>query len=160
MQKKRELGNESGLHGVLLLRLGILVTVGCASQPPFPESSLTGRIVDVKVGESLTPNEITANQGDEVRWVNTTSATVDLSFDQSLDGIVSCQKGFVSGGWVSRLGSSEVEFLMIAKLHNSDYAGLCFSTPSYKGLPFQGGNIKRELELKLLIRPRKQIGIS
>jgi plastocyanin len=85
--------------GWILMMLGILVTVGCASHPPFPESSLTGRIVEVRVGESLTPTEITATQGDEVRWVNTTSAAVDISMDKSLDGVVSCQKGFLSKGW-------------------------------------------------------------
>ena len=117
--------------GVPLLRLGILVTVGCASQPPFPESSLTGRIVDVKVGESLTPNEITATKatkyGGSIRQAPLgTYLLINLWMESS-----HVRRGwFVSGGWVSRLGSSEVEFLMIAKLHNSDYAGLCFSTPS------------------------------
>jgi plastocyanin len=115
--------------GVLLVRLGVLVTVGCASPPPFPESSLTGRIIDVKVGESLTPNAITAKEGDEVRWVNRTSAPVDISFNKSLDGIVSCQKGFESTGWVHLIGSSELDFLILARLHSSDYASLCFSTP-------------------------------
>lgn len=83
---------------VLLVGLVVLVTVGCASHPPFPESSLTGRIVEVKVGESLTPKEITAKQGDEVKWVNTTSTPMDISFDESLGNIVSCQKGFVHTG--------------------------------------------------------------
>ena len=115
--------------GVPLVGLAVLVTVGCASHPPFPESSLTGKIVEVKVGESLTPKEITAKQGDEVRWINTTSAPLDISFDQSLDDIVSCQKGFVSTGWGYLFGSSELEFLVIARLHSSDYASLCFSTP-------------------------------
>ena len=35
----------------------------------------------MKVGEFLTPKESIAIQGDEVRWVNTTSALVDISFD-------------------------------------------------------------------------------
>ena len=113
--------------GVFLVRLGVLVTVGCASQPPFPESSLTGRIIDVKVGETLTPNKVTAKPGDEIRWVNTTSAPAEISFDKSLDGILSCQRGFVSGGWVSRLGSSDLDFLVIGRMHDRDYASLCFS---------------------------------
>jgi plastocyanin len=115
--------------GMFLVGLGMLVTVGCASHPRFPESSLTGRIVEVKVGESLTPKEVIAKQGDEVRWVNTTSALVDISFDQPLGNIVSCQKGFVSTGWGYLFGSSEPEFLVIARLHGSDHVSLCFSTP-------------------------------
>ena len=78
--------------------LGILVTMGCASSPPFPESSLTGKMVEVKIGESLTPKEITAKPGDIMRWVNTTGGAVDISFVEPLDGLVSCQKGFVSTG--------------------------------------------------------------
>jgi plastocyanin len=115
--------------GLMLATLGVLVTVGCASHPPFPESSLTGRIVEVKVGESITPKEITAKQGDEVRWVNTTSATVDISFEKPLDGVISCQKGFVSTGWGYLFASSEPEFLVTARLHSRDHVSLCFSTP-------------------------------
>jgi len=113
----------------VLLILGVLVTGGCASPPPFPAASLTGRIVEVTVGESLTPTAVTAKPGDEVRWVNTTSIPVDISFDQTLDGIVSCEKGFASAGWGYIFGSSEPDFLVIARLHGRDYVSLCFSAP-------------------------------
>ena len=115
--------------GVLLVRLGILVTVGCASHPPFPQSSLTGELLEVQIGESLTPQVVTAKRGDEVRWNNTTSGPVDISFANSLDGVVSCQKGFVSTGWGYLFGASEIDFLVIATVHSNDSASLCFSTP-------------------------------
>lgn len=115
--------------GIVFVWLGVLVTMGCASHPPFPASSLTGRIVEVKIGESLTPKEITAKQGDEVRWVNTTSDSVDISFVEALDNRVSCQKGFVSAGWgYLFLGESlQSEFLVVATVHGNQYASLCFS---------------------------------
>ncbi len=115
----------------LLVRVGLLVTVGCVSHAPFPESSLTGNMFEVKVGETLTPKEITVKQGDEVRWVNTTSGPVDISFVESLDGLVSCQKGFVSVGWgyLFRGASSPPDFLVVATVHSHEYASLCFSTP-------------------------------
>ena len=111
--------------------LSALVTVGCASHPPFPESSLTGKMVEVQVGESLTPKEITAKPGDEVRWVNSTSDAVDISFAELLDGRVSCQKGFVSTGWGYLFGggSAQPESLVVATVHSNNYASLCFSTP-------------------------------
>jgi len=117
--------------GVVFVWLGILVTVGCASRPPFPESSLSGRIVEVKIGESLTPKEITAKQGDEVRWVNTTNDSVDISFVEALDNRVSCQKGFVSTGWgYLFLGESlHFESLVVATVHSNQFASLCFSAP-------------------------------
>lgn len=116
---------------VLFLWLGVLVTAGCASHHPFPESSLTGRVVEVKVSESLTPKEITAEQGDEVRWLNTTGAPVHISFVEPLDGRVSCQKGFVSAGWgyLFRGIASQPEFLVVATVRGNQYASLCFSTP-------------------------------
>lgn len=113
----------------LLVRFGILVTVGCAS-PPFPESSLTGVLFEVKIGESLTPTVVTAKRGDEVRWVNTTNGPVDISFVQTLDNLISCQKGFVSTGWGYLFASSsEIDFLLVARVHTNDSASLCFTTP-------------------------------
>lgn len=116
--------------GVFLVRLGILVTVGCAgSPPPFPESSLTGGLFEVKIGASLTPKVVTAKRGDEVRWINMTSGPVDIAFMQSQDDLISCQKGFVSPGWGYLFQSSEIEFLMVATLHPNDSASLCFAIP-------------------------------
>lgn len=118
-----------------LLRIGVLlgalVTPGCVTHAPFPTSSLTGTILDVKIGEVLHPKEIVAKPGDEVRWVNTTSNPVDISFVKPLDGVVSCQKGFVSAGWGYLFAgiSSSPEFIIVTTVHRDDYAGLCFSTP-------------------------------
>lgn len=116
---------------VLLVWCGVLVTLGCASHPPFPASSLTGTVLDVQISESLNPKEIAAKQGDEVRWVNTTSGSVDISFVEPLDGRVSCQKGFVSAGWGYLFlgGSSRPEFIIVTTVHSNEYASLCFSTP-------------------------------
>lgn len=116
---------------VLLVGCGALVTLGCSSPPPFPTSSLTGAILDVKIGEALHPNEIVAKPGDEVRWVNTTSDSVDISFVKPLDGVVSCQKGFVSAGWGYLIAgeSSSPEFIIVTTVHRDEYASLCFATP-------------------------------
>ena len=115
---------------VFLVRLGILVTVGCAgSPPPFPESSLTGGLFEVKIGESLTPKVVTAKRGDEVRWVNTTGGPVDIALMQSQDELISCQKGFASPGWGYLFQSSELEILLVATVHPNDSASLCFAIP-------------------------------
>lgn len=116
--------------GVFLVRVGILVTVGCAgSPPPFPESSLTGVLFEVKIGESLTPKVVTAKRGDEVRWINTTGGSVDIALMQSQDELISCQKGFASPGWGYLFQSSELEFLLVATVHPNDSASLCFAIP-------------------------------
>ncbi|HJT20072.1 MAG TPA: hypothetical protein VJ746_06355, partial [Nitrospira sp.] len=69
--------------------------LGCANHQSFPQSSLTGRVVEVQIGAALSPQDVTAKQGDEVRWVNTGSEAVDVSFFEMRAGLVSCQKGFV-----------------------------------------------------------------
>ena len=102
---------------VLLLMLGVIGTGGCASPPPFPAGSLTGRIVEVRVGKSLTPKEITAKPAAAPTPTNV------------VDGIVSCEKGFASAGWGYLFGSSEPDFLVIARLHGQGSVSLCFSTP-------------------------------
>jgi plastocyanin len=114
--------------GTPFVWLSALITMGCTSQPPLPESSLTGRIVEVKISETLTPKEITARQGDELRWVNTTGDPVHISFVEPLDGRVSCQKGFVSVGWGYLFPSIAYEFLVVATVRGNQYASLCFST--------------------------------
>ena len=116
---------------IVFVWIEVFVTMGCASHPPFPSSSLTGKIIEVKIGESLTPKEITVQQGDEVRWVNTTNDSVDISFVEALDSRVSCQKGFVSAGWgYLFLGESlQSESLVVATVHSNQFASLCFSAP-------------------------------
>jgi plastocyanin len=116
---------------VFFLWLGGLVTIGCASQPPFPESSLTGTIVEVKITETLTPKEVVAKRGDELRWVNATGEPVHISFVDPLDNDhITCQKGFVAAGWgyLFRGIASRPEFLVVATVQGNDYASLCFST--------------------------------
>lgn len=115
---------------LLLMGIGILfMTAGCASRLPFPETTLTGRVVEVTISEALIPHEIIVKQGDEVRWINMTGSAVDISFVKSLDVAVSCQKGFVSSGWGYLFGGSDVDYLVVATVYSHDYASLCFSTP-------------------------------
>jgi len=113
-------------RGAIGILASLLLVAGCVS-PPFPQSSLTGRLVEVTIGESISPAVVTAKQGDEVRWVNTTGQPVDISFVESLDGRVSCQKGFVSTGWGYLFGSTELDFLVIATVHANEWASLCFA---------------------------------
>lgn len=107
--------------------LWTVLAVGCASQP-FPQSTLTGQVVKVSIGESLTPDAVTAKQGDEVSWVNAGTTTVDLWFVQTLDGVISCQHNFASSGWGYMFGGSDRESLVVATLPPNGTASLCFST--------------------------------
>ena len=115
--------------GVLLARLGILITVGCASHHPFPGSSLTGGIFEVKIDESLTSPMVTANRGDEVKWVNMSGGPVDISLVQTGEDMISCQRGFGSTDLGYLVGSLEYETIIIATVLPNDSASLCFAIP-------------------------------
>lgn len=120
--------NKVGTARILLL--GMLISAAACVSHPFPESSLTGQVLEVTIGDvTLTPQVVTVRRGDEVRWVNTTKAFVDISFMQSLAGVVSCRKGFLSTGWGSMYGASGINYLFVARVDSNHYASLCFSIP-------------------------------
>ena len=115
--------------GIFVAVVGILVTAGCGAHKRFPDSSLTGSVHEVKIGESVTPHDVTAKRGDEVRWVNTSDGPVDVSLVQTQEELISCQKGFASTNLGYVFGTSEYENIVMATVRPSEYAGLCFSLP-------------------------------
>ena len=115
--------------GILVAVVGILVAVGCGGHKRFPESSLTGSVHEVRIGESVTPRDVTAKRGDEVRWINMSDVPVDVSLVQTQEELISCQKGFASTNLGYVFGTSEYENIVMATVRPSEYAGLCFSLP-------------------------------
>jgi hypothetical protein len=110
------------LTGLLLVAL----IVGCVTVP-LPESSLTGTIAEVKVGDILTPKVITAKTGDEVRWVNQTNSPIHITLVRPANGTLSCRKGFVFEGGYPSEPPGESESLFGATVNSNEFASLCFS---------------------------------
>jgi hypothetical protein len=113
----------------LVTGIGILATMGCVRHQPFPDSSLTGTVVEAKIGESLTPPVVTAKRGDEVRWINMSDAAVDVSVVQTREELISCQKGFASTNLGYLFGTSEYENIVMATVLPNQFASLCFAIP-------------------------------
>jgi hypothetical protein len=88
-------GERCAMNPLILASL-LLVSlfVGCA-RPPLPQSSLTGKITEVKIGEVLTPEVIEVEAGDEVKWVNMTNSRVHVSLEKRTTASLSCRRGFV-----------------------------------------------------------------
>jgi plastocyanin len=117
--------------------MAVLVTSGCHTSPltsqnrDLAQFTRTGAIHDIRIGESISPAELTVRPGDEVRWVNSRSAGGHIVFTDSLRDRVSCQHRF-SGKDSTRVDPNE-------------YVSLCFSSPgTYKyiarmGSPVPGG---------------------
>jgi plastocyanin len=97
-----------------LILVGLFL-VGCAS---LPETTRTGVIRDVKIEHDLTPSDLLAQIGDEVRWVNHRSGSVTIYFLGGALDHVSCGRGFSN-------------FLGIKKesatIKPSESGSLCFS---------------------------------
>lgn len=105
----------------------ILSPIGCASHQPFPESSLTGGVLEVKIDEMVTPTSVTVKRGDEIRWINLSKAPVDVSVVQTREELISCQKGFASTNLGYLFGTSEYENIVMATVQPNESASLCFA---------------------------------
>lgn len=116
-----------------------IVTAGCQTSPLTSENrelakfTRTGAIHDIRIGDAITPDQLTVKPGDEVRWVNGRSASGQIVFTDSLRDRVSCQNRF------SGRDSTKVD--------PNEYVSLCFSSPgTYKyiarmGSPVPGGEM-------------------
>ena len=82
-----------------LIGAALLGVAGCAAMAGtagIADSSRTGVIHDVKFEERMTPTNLRVRVGDEVRWVNQRSTSVEVQFlGSALDDVV-CQSGFSS----------------------------------------------------------------
>ena len=115
--------------GQLLAGVGIVATIGCVSHQPFPDSSLSGTVLEVTIGESISSPAVTAKRGDEVRWINMSDTAVDIAVVQTREELISCQKGFASTNLGYLFGTSEYENIVMATVLPHQFASLCFAIP-------------------------------
>lgn len=118
--------------GLFLILAGCQTASPLSSEPrDLPKFTRTGAIHDIRIGESIAPPQLTVKPGDEVRWINTRTASGQIVFTDSLVNRVSCHNKFS--------GKDS------ADLQPNDYVSLCFSSPgTYKyiarmGSPIPGG---------------------
>ena len=105
----------------------VLSSVGCASHQPFPESCLTGGVLEVKIDDMVTPTSVPAKREDEIKWINLSKAPVDVSVVQTREELISCQKGFASTNLGYLFGTSEYENIVMATVQSNESASLCFA---------------------------------
>jgi len=95
----------------------LLAIAGCAS---VPTTSRTGVIHDVRFEERMTPANLRAQPGDEIRWVNQRSMPVRVEFLGAALDDVTCQRGFDN-----RMGSQQE----MAVIQPNQSVSLCFGKP-------------------------------
>lgn len=111
-----------------LLAICVVLLAGCATT--IPASTRSGRIMDVKVGEAISPQEITLERGDEVRWINGRNDSLKIEFVNSLAGNLSCANHFTgstttisSNGSASLCFSSAGSYTYTARMDSSISGG-------------------------------------
>jgi plastocyanin len=120
----------------------MLVVMGCDSHRQFPDSSLTGGVSEVKIGESvMAPMVVTAKRGDEVRWINASNGPVEVSVVQTREELISCQKGFASTDLGYLMGTSEYENIVMATVPQNEFASLCFAQPGKYAYSVRKGSL-------------------
>ena len=102
----------------VLFMLLVWVMSACSLGRDMPQSTRTGKIHDVRVGESIEPKVIQARWGDEVRWINARQMPIRIVFVDSFREQVACQKDFKISDTAT-----------LAKIDANEYASLCFVSP-------------------------------
>jgi len=98
----------------------LAVLAGCAGlklgATGLHDTSRTGKVHDINiVGNEITPANIVAQPGDEIRWVNHRTASIRIAFTDPLHQKLSCERNF-------GIGHS-------TRIEANDAASLCFLTP-------------------------------
>ena len=113
---------QSILLGSALLMLAGCQTIGGESMPTLTR---TGEVKDVIIREGVEPTSVTANPGDEIRWINKRQGTVRVVFLNPMTENLTCQRNF---GGPMGFGTKRNEYS--AKLSSNETASLCFRDPA------------------------------
>lgn len=95
----------------------LALTAGCAHTNPSSPPAL-GRIHHVVIEDGVSDNDIRAQVGEEIRWVNVRRTPVSVVFNGLQPGQVSCERGF----------STSTNSHIAAVILPDDNASLCFSS--------------------------------
>jgi plastocyanin len=104
----------------LTLFASLLAVAGCAS---LATTTRTGNIYDVKFEERMTPANLRAQPGDEIRWVNQRTTPVTVEFLAGALDAVTCETGFSARGLTNLRG----ELRESATIAPNSTASLCFA---------------------------------
>lgn len=94
----------------------------------MPTVTRTGEVKDIIIrDDTVSPEIVTANPGDEIRWINNRQGDARVIFLLPVEGQLSCQRGF--GGLMSANWNA-FKNQYTAKLGVNGSASVCFKSPS------------------------------
>jgi plastocyanin len=117
--KKKAMQLQRFIVGVAL----IIMLNGCehslVRDSMLPTVTRTGEVKDIVIKERLSTATVTANTGDEIRWINKRQGDVQVILLTPVMERLTCQRNF--GGI---MGAEQNEYT--AKIDTNDTAGVCF----------------------------------
>ena len=103
----------------------LLILAGCQHslvRESMPTVTRTGEVKDVVILQEVSPTTVSANPGDEIRWINKRQGDVRVIFLTPVMEQLTCQRNF--GG----IAAEQNQYT--AKLGTNDTASLCFRNPT------------------------------
>jgi len=111
-----------------IIALGMSLTacqnLGLGGGDGMPTITRTGEVKDITIREDVSPATVTANPGDEIRFINKRQGDARVIFLMPVEGELTCQRGF--GGMMS--GGNKNQYT--ARLAPNDTASVCFKNPT------------------------------
>lgn len=104
----------------------LIMLTGCQHslvRESMPTVTRTGEVKDVVIRENVSPATLTANPGDEIRFINKRQGDVKVIFLNPVMEMLTCQRNF--GGV---MGADRNQYT--ASLGSNDTASLCFRSPA------------------------------
>jgi plastocyanin len=110
-----------------LVATTLLVMTACASQSPSTKTTAaetqagmrTGAVKNIMIKDTVMPESLTVNAGDEVRWLNQRRHPVTITFLDPIEHSISCKKGFAKTMGMGTDNSTTLD--------PNETAGLCFT---------------------------------
>ncbi|HSE59241.1 MAG TPA: hypothetical protein VLA99_11115 [Nitrospiraceae bacterium] len=104
-----------------------LVMTACASHSPSAKTTAaeteagtrTGAVKNILIKDTVSPESLTVNAGDEVRWLNQRRQPVTITFLDPIDHSISCKKGFTKALGMGTDNSTTLD--------PNETASLCFT---------------------------------
>ena len=104
----------------------LLILTGCQHslvRDSMPTVTRTGEVKDVVILEGVSPATLSANPGDEIRWINKRQGDVRIIFLTPVMEQLTCERNF---GGIAPAERNQYT----AKLGSNDTASVCLRTPA------------------------------
>ena len=117
------MNRRTGIMMAMAMFLSACQSMGLGGGHGVASVTRTGEVKDIIIRDNVLPATVTANPGDEIRWINKRQGDARVIFLLPVEGQLSCQRGF--GGLMSGNKNQYTAMLSV-----NETASVCFKNPS------------------------------